>query len=63
MARVFIKRGAVRVFRDNVQAKSTATIDRLNLELGILADIASMQGKATQTKRELIARANAHFIH
>lgn len=63
MASVFIKRGAKRELSHEVNRQSTELINELNYELNLLADIASMQGKATQTKRELIARANAHFIH
>jgi hypothetical protein len=63
MAQVFIKRGVKRELSHEVQVQSTQLINELNYELGLLSDIASMQGKATQTKRELLARANAHFIH
>lgn len=63
MAKVYIKRGAVRTFVKEIAVQTTALVNQLNYEFGLLADIASMQGKATQSKRELIARANAVFIH
>lgn len=63
MTNVYIKRGVVPLSMGVMYRQTNATIDRLNLELGLLADIADMQGKATQTKRDLINQANAIFIH
>ena len=63
MTNVYNKRGVVPLSVSVLHRQTNATIDRLNLKLGLLADIADMQGKATQAKRNLIQQANAVFIH
>lgn len=63
LTQVFKKKGAVRIAVGTMYRETTELIVRLNTELSLLADIADMQGKATHTKRNLIAQANAVFIH